>query len=489
MRTATVDNQPDFDRLGVLDRRSHLHPFTSIGAHLITGPHIITRGEGIRIFDQHGTALIDAFAGLYCVNVGYGRDEVARAIGDQARKLAYYHSYASYANEPSILLAERVLAQAPQGMSKVFFGLSGSDANESNVKLVWHYNNLLGRPRKKKIIARRRGYHGSTIFAGSLTRLPMYHAGFDLPVGGILETGTPHHYWHAFRGESEHEFSRRLALELGTLIEREDPDTVAAFIAEPVMGTGGLIPPPEGYFEEIQKVLTRHDVLFICDEVVCGFGRIGQAFGALAYGIRPDLMTLGKGLTSGYLPLSATVVSERIFRVLLDASAESGVFTHGYTYTAHPTCAAAGLANLAIVERERLAENAANTGGYLLRRLRETFADHPLVGEVRGAGLLAGVEMVADRERKIPFDPAAKVAVRVARHAAEAGVIVRAMPHSDTLGFAPPLIVRAEDVDEIVGRVKRGFDRAIDELAKEGALRPQDQLAARSTRPSPMPPS
>jgi L-2,4-diaminobutyrate transaminase len=355
-------------------------------------------------------------------------------------------------------------------MSKVFFGLSGSDANESNVKIAWYYNNLLGRPRKKKLIARKRGYHGSTVLAGSLTGLPLYHMGFDLPIAGILHTETPHYYWNARLGESELDFSRRLALELDGLIEREGPETVAAFIAEPVMGTGGLIPPPKGYFEEIQKVLAKHDVLFICDEVVCGFGRIGHAFGALAYGIKPDLITLAKGITSGYLPLSATVISERVWNVLLEASPAFGPFTHGYTYTAHPTCAAAGVANLRIVEREHLAENAATTGAYLLAELRETFADHPLVGEVRGAGLLAAVEMVADRERKRPFDPGAKVAARVAQRAAEEGVIIRAMPHSDTLGFAPPLIIRPEDVDDVVTRVKKGFDRAVDELTRERVL-------------------
>lgn len=434
------------------------------------GPRIITHGEGIRVFDQHGKAFIDAFAGLYCVNIGYGREEMAQAIYEQAKRLAYYHSYASYANEPSIVLAEKILRDAPAGMSKVFFGLSGSDANESNVKIAWLYNNLLGRPRKKKLIARKRGYHGSTVLAGSLTGLLLYHTGFDLPIAGILHTETPHYYWNARPGESELEFSRRLALELDRLIEREGPETVAAFIAEPVMGTGGLIPPPEGYFEEIQKVLARHDVLFICDEVVCGFGRTGHAFGALAYGIKPDLITLAKGMTSGYLPLSAAVISERVWNVLLEASPEFGPFTHGYTYTAHPTCAAAGVANLRIVERERLGENAAKTGAYLLAELRRTFADHPLVGEVRGAGLLAAVEMVADRERKRPFDPSAKVAARVAQRAAEEGVIIRAMPHSDTLGFAPPLIIRPEDVDDVVARVKKGFERAVDELTRERVL-------------------
>ena len=460
----------DFRALEETDRRSHLHPFTSIAAHLQTGPRIITRGEGIRVFDQHGVALIDGFAGLYCVNIGYGREEVAQAIHEQVSKLAYYHSYASYANEPSILLAQRILRDAPAGMSKVFFGLSGSDANESNVKLVWHYNNLLGRPRKKKIVSRRRGYHGSTVLAGSLTGLPLYHASFDLPIPGILHTATPHHYWHAHRGESERAFAQRLADELERLIESEGPETIAAFIAEPVMGTGGLIPPPEGYFEAIQKVLSRHDVLFICDEVVCGFGRVGAPFGSLVYGIEPDFMTLAKGMTSAYLPLSASVISDRVWNVLHDASPDFGPFTHGYTYTAHPTCAAAGVANLRIVDREGLTENAASTGRYLLALLRKTFGDHELVGEVRGSGLLAAVEMVADRERKLAFAPASKVAVRVAQRAAEEGVIIRAMPHSDTLGFAPPLIIRPDDVDDMVQRVKRGFDRAIDELTREGVL-------------------
>jgi L-2,4-diaminobutyrate transaminase len=464
--------QRDFAALTAADQHSQLHPFTSIAEHLKHGPHIITHGKGIYIFDQYGKSFIDAFAGLYCVNIGYGRDEVAEAIGEQAKTLAYYHSYASHANEPSIILSEMILRNAPAGMSKVFYGLSGSDANDTNVKLVWHYNNLMGRPKKKKIISRIRGYHGSTVMAGSLTGLPLYHSGFDLPIPGVLFTDTPHFYWGAQEGESELEFSKRLADKLDHMIEQEGPETVAAFIAEPVMGTGGLIPPPQGYFEQVQRVLKKHDVLFICDEVVCGFGRIGSWFGALAYDIEPDFMTLAKGMTSAYLPLSASVISERVWRVLLEASPKFGTFAHGYTYTAHPTCAAAGVANLNIVERERLADNAASTGCYLLSELTKAFADHPLVGEVRGRGLLAGVELVADRTRKLPLDSGAKVAARIAQRAAEEGVIIRAMPHSDTLGFAPPLIIQPEEVDEVIKRVMKGFNRAIHELTREGAIQP-----------------
>jgi L-2,4-diaminobutyrate transaminase len=464
-------NDRTIGALETADQRSQLHPFTSIVRHLETGPNIITHGKGIHIFDQRGNSFIDAFAGLYCVNIGYGREEMAAAIYEQSKTLAYYHSYASYANEPSIVLAERILRDAPRGMSKVFYGLSGSDANETNVKLTWHYNNLLKRPRKKKIISRKRGYHGSTVLAGSLTGLPMYHASFDLPIQGILHTETPHFYWYAEQGESELEFSERLAQELDRLIEHEGPETVAAFIAEPVMGTGGLIPAPEGYFEKIQRVLKKQDVLFICDEVICGFGRTGFPFGASAYGIEPDFMTLAKGLTSGYLPLSASVISNRVWQVFLEASPSFGPFTHGYTYTGHPTCAAAGVANLAIVDRERLMENAASTGAYLLTELNKAFADSAIVGEVRGIGLLAAIELVADRQRKQRFDPALKVAARVAQRTAEEGVIIRAMPHSDALGFAPPLTIQPDEVDEVVQRVKKGFDRAVDELTREGALR------------------
>ena len=441
--------------LTAIDRSSQLHPFTPARAYSggSFASRVVTGGKGIRIREHGGRELIDAFAGLYCVNVGYGRSEIAQAISAQAHELAYYHSYAGHSNVPAITLAQRILKWAPEGMRRVFFGMSGSDANETQVKLVWYYNNVLGRPAKKKIISRHRGYHGATVMSGSMTGLPTYHAAFDLPVAGVLHTTAPHAYWSAPQGMSELDFSAQCAADLEALIQHEGPDTVAAFIAEPVLGTGGLVPPPEGYWDAIQPVLQRHDILLIADEVITGFGRTGTPFGCHRYGIKPDLITIAKGLTSGYLPLSAAIVGDKVWQVVQSGSDQLGAFAHGYTYSAHPLCAAAANANLDIVENEDLVGNAARSGAVLQAALRERFAEHPHVGEVRGVGLLAAVEFVADREHRVRFDAADKTGPRLAAACMEHGVIVRAMPFGDVLGFAPPLIVTAADVHEIVDKV------------------------------------
>jgi L-2,4-diaminobutyrate transaminase len=356
----------DLQTLKDLDRRTFMHPSTDLAAHAHgSGPRIIETGEGIRIRDAEGNEFIDAFAGLYCVNVGYGRSEIADAIDAQARKLAYYHAYAGHSHEPGILLSERILRLAPDGFSKVYYGQSGSDANETNVKLVWYYWNVKGQPQRRKIISRHRGYHGSGIMSGSLTGLPLFHTAFNLPLPDVLHTRTPHHYHGAAPDQTERDFSAQCAAELEQLILEEGPETIAAFIAEPVMGTGGLIPPPEGYWEAIQEVLERHEILLIADEVVTGFGRIGRNFGIERYGIRPDLVTVAKGLTSGYLPLSGSLVGDRLWSVLEEGSAKYGPIGHGWTYSAHPLGAAAALANLDIVEREDLVGNAERTGAWL----------------------------------------------------------------------------------------------------------------------------
>ena len=454
-----------------IDRDRVLHPMTKLAPFAegtLGGPRIMEGGQGVRVRDTTGRTFIDAFAGLYCVNIGYGRAEVADAIARQAHQLAYYHSYAMTSNEPAIRLSDRLMRLAPAGMSKVFYGLSGSDANETQVKIVWYYNNVLDRPRKKKIISRLRGYHGATVMSGSLTGLPFYHTAFDLPVRPVIHTLAPHHYWNAEPGETEAAFSARCAAALERTILEEGPDTVAAFIAEPALGTGGLVPPPAGYWQAIQPVLRKYDVLLIADEVICGFGRTGAMFGCDRYGIAPDLITLAKGLTSAYAPLSAVLVGDRVWQVLAQGSDRFGPFAHGFTYTGHPLGTAAALANLDIVEGEDLAGNADATGRYLLQRMTETFADHPLVGEVRGDGLLCAVEFVADKMRKRRFDPALAVGARLSAAVLEDGVIARAMPQSDALGFAPPLCITPAEVDEVVERVKRGVDRAIDALTRDG---------------------
>lgn len=457
------------DRIAALDRASVLHPFTALADHEAGNSpvRILQGGAGVRVRDRDGRELIDAFAGLYCVNIGYGRAEVARAIAAQAEQLAYAHAYAGQGHETMALLADRLVRMAPGKASKVYFGLSGSDANETNAKIVWYFNNALRRPAKKKIIARDRGYHGATVFAGSLTGLRAFHDHFDLPQGPVLRTRCPHHWRGAEPGESEAAFSLRCATELEALIEREGPETIGAFIAEPMLGTGGIIPPPCGYWDAIQPVLRRHDILLIADEVVCGFGRLGTPFGCDAYGIEPDLVTVAKGLTSAYAPLSASIVSDRVWQVLRDAAPRLGPFGHGYTYSGHPICTAAALANLDIVEAEDLAGNALRIGARLLRGLAEAMATFGFVAEVRGKGLLAAIEFAAEPSTRRHFDPGLKVAARIAGGCLERGLIVRAMPGGDILGFAPPLVLDATDSDRIVALTREAVGSVADALARE----------------------
>ena len=454
-RHATVND------LEALDRAHVFHPSTQLAdfARGDAPSRIVTGGRGVSVVDRDGRKSIDAFAGLYCVNVGYGRTEIADAIHAQAKKLAYYHAYAGHSNEPVIELSARIVDKVGLGMRRIYWGLSGSDANETNIKLVWYMNNVLGRPQKKKIVSRLRGYHGSGLMTGSLTGLPLFHKAFDLPLPGVLHTACPHYWRHAKVGESERDFSQRLAGELDALILAEGPETIAAFVAEPVMGTGGIIPPPEGYWREIQKVLRAYDILLIADEVVTAFGRTGEYFGSHLYGIEPDLITIAKGVTSAYLPLSGVIVGERVWAALEQGADELGAIGHGWTYSAHPLCAAAANANLDILDREDLVGNAKRVGAHFLASLRAALADHPMVGEVRGVGLLAAVEFVADREKKAALDPALKVGAKVAAAALDEGVIARAMPHGDILGFAPPLILTRDEADAIVGMTKRAVER------------------------------
>ena len=449
-----------------MDRQSLLHPYTSIAGHLRDGPLVVAGANGARVRDIHGKDYLDAMGGLWCVNIGYGRDEVVEAIAAQARDLAYYHLFFSMSQEPAIRLADRVLSLMPERMSKVFFCNSGSEANDTQVKIAWYYNNLRGKPEKRKIISRRRGYHGVTVAAASMTGLPPVHKSFNLPLPGFVHTGCPHHYREAAPGESERDFSRRLAAELEETILAEGPDTCAAFIAEPVMGAGGVVPPPEGYFAEIQPILRKYDILFIADEVICGFGRLGRWFGTNRFDLDPDMISIAKGLTSAYVPMSAAVISEKVWRVLKEGSPETGPFAHGYTYGGHPVAAAAGLKTIEIMQREDLVGHAARVAPYFQRRLREAFADRPLVGEVRGDGLMAGIELVADKARKTPFAPELDIGARLAAELLDLGMICRGMVN--TVCFSPPLVVVESDVDEMVDKFGRGLARLGDALAREG---------------------
>ena len=452
------------DQLDAWDRENFFHPSTHLAQHARgeTPTRIITNASGVFIEDRDGKRYLDAFAGLYCVNAGYGHPEIAEAIAAQAKELAYYHSYMGHGTEASITLSKMILDRAPKNMSKVYFGLSGSDANETNIKLIWYYNNILGRPEKKKIISRWRGYHGSGLMTGSLTGLGLFHAKFDLPLTQVIHTDAPYYFRRDDLAQSEEEFTAQLAHELEAQILREGPDTIAAFIGEPVLGTGGIIPPPAGYWEAIQAVLRKYDILLIADEVVTGFGRLGTMFGSDLYGIEPDLITIAKGLTSAYAPLSGSIVSEKMWRVLEQGTDENGPIGHGWTYSAHPICAAAGVANLKLIDDLDLVANASSTGAYLTQALQDALSGHPHVGDIRGVGLLSAVELVSDADTRAPYDPSAKIVPQIVAKMLDMGVIARAMPQSDTIGFAPPFCLTPSEADQIVAVTKAAIEDVLD---------------------------
>lgn len=455
---------PDQDNdLNAWDRDHFFHPSTHMGMHARgeSPRRVIASGEGVYITDTEGKRSLDAFAGLYCVNVGYGRQEIADAIATQARNLAYYHAYVGHGTEASITLARMIIERAPAHMSRVYFGLSGSDANETNIKLIWYYNNILGRPEKKKIISRWRGYHGSGVMTGSLTGLALFHTAFDLPRAPVLHTEAPYYFRREDRSMTEEQFSAHCAAKLEEMILAEGPDTVAAFIGEPILGTGGLVPPPKGYWAAIQAVLTKYDILLVADEVVTGFGRLGTMFGSDHYGMTPDLITIAKGLTSAYAPLSGSIVSDRMWQVLVQGSDQLGPIGHGWTYSAHPICAAAGVANLKLIDEMGLVQNAGETGAYFRNGLSAALAQHPNVGEVRGDGMMAAVEFVEDKDDRRFFDPARKIGPAVSAALFDEGVIGRAMPQGDILGFAPPLCLTRDEADIVIAAATRAVKKVL----------------------------
>jgi len=435
-----------------------LHPFTNLGRHETEGPLVITRGKGVYVFDESGREYLEGMAGLWCTALGFGEARLAEAAARQLHTLPYYHQFGGKANDVAITLAERLVQLMPVPMSKVFFNNSGSEANETAVKLVWYYNNARGRHRKKKIIARQRGYHGTTMVAASLTGLAASHRDFDLPIPQVRHTDCPYFYRYAKPGETEEQFATRLAENLDAQIQREDPDTVAAFIAEPVMGAGGVIVPPATYFEKVQAVLKQHDVLLIADEVICGFGRTGRMFGSETFGLQPDIVTMAKAITSGYLPLSATVISEEIYRACVGQSEKHGVFAHGYTYTGHPAACAVALESLDIYAERDLVGHVRRLAPRLQDGLRR-LAGHPLVGDVRGVGLVAGVELVPDKPGRGTFDPPGKAGALFVARAQANGLIVRNL--QDTVAVCPPLVISEDELDELLRR----FGTALEETA------------------------
>lgn len=447
------------------DVETLIHPYTNLASFRDTGPLILDEGRGIWVHDVDGKPYIEGMAGLWCTALGYGNEELIEAAATQMRKLAFTHLFTGRSHDPAIELAERLKEIAPMEVSKVFFGCSGSDANDTQVKLAWYYNNALGRPKKKKIISRLKGYHGVTLVAASLTGLPNNHLDFDLPLAGILHTSCPHHYRFGMEGESEEEFATRLAAELEEMILKEGPETVAAFIAEPVMGAGGVIVPPATYYPKIQTVLDRYDVLFIADEVITGFCRLGTMFGSETMEIRPDTMSLAKAITSAYQPLSAVLVPEHMYQAMLDESRKIGVFGHGFTYSGHPVAAAVAVKTLEIYERDDVLGHVRRMIPTFQRRF-QSLGDHPMIGEARGVGLVGGLELVADKATKRSFTPKQAVGPKVVSFGLEEGVIVRAI--GDTISICPPLIIKEDEIEEMFDRIHRALDKAEAWVRREG---------------------
>ena len=449
------------------DQSFHLHPATNLRAVQKEGPLVITRGEGVYVYDDEGRRYLEGMAGLWCASLGFSERRLADAAYRQMCELPFYHSFAGKVPAISTELAERLIRIAPPGMGKVLFANSGSEANDTAIKLAWYVNNALGRPQKKKIISRQRAYHGVTIAAGSLTGLAFAHEDFDLPIARILHADCPHYYRGARSGESEEAFAARLAGDLERLILREGPDTVAAFFAEPVMGAGGVIVPPATYFDRIQPILKKYEILFVVDEVICGFGRTGNMFGAQTFDLKPDIMTLAKALSAGYQPISASLLTNELYDVLLAQSDKLGIFGHGYTYSGHPVPVAVALEAIKIYEERDIVAQVRRVGPRMQAGIR-SHAGHPLIGEARGIGLIGAVELVRDKATKQSFDPKAGVAAYLVRRAQHHGAILRNMP-GDVVAFSPPLIINETEIDEMMSC----FGRALDDtwtMVKEKGL-------------------
>lgn len=440
----SIPNQSLHER----DVRSSVHHFTDLDAHQTQGPFIVETGDGIYVYDTDGKKYLDSLAGAWCTSLGFSEKRLAKAAYEQMCRMPYSHTFSHRTGVPTVELADKLTEIAPDGITRAFFTCSGSEAVDSAIKFVWYYHNAIGKPTKKKLIARKRAYHGITVAAASLTGVPIFHKGFDLPVSDrFLHTDTPCHYRYSEVGESEEDFSSRLAQNLETLILAEDPDTIGAFIAEPVMAAGGLMTPPKSYFEKIQAVLKKYNILMIADEVICGFGRTGNMWGCNTYDIRPDIITCAKQLSSAYLPIAGVLITENIYEGLIEGCKEHGAFGLGYTYGGHPVPAAVALETLKIYEERNILEHVRQLSPYFLERL-ESLKTHALVGDTRGVGLLGGIEIVASQDSKTLFDPGQKAAIKIAQQGFRHGLIIRPLP-GDVIGICPPMIIDRKGIDEL----------------------------------------
>ena len=455
--------------MAVRDIETVLHPYTNLARHREVGPLILNEGRGIYLYDDKGRRYIEGLAGLWCTALGYGNEEIVEAAASAMRKLSFTNVFGGKSHDGVIELSEKLKEISPVPASKVLFGTSGSEANDMQIKLTRYYNNALGRPHKKKIIARMRGYHGVTIASGSLTGLPVVHTDFDLPIANILHTSCPHYYRGGQEGETDDQFAARMAQDLDEMIQREGPGTVAAFIAEPVMGAGGVVVPPASYFAEINAVLAKYDVRFIADEVICGFGRTGNWFGTQTFGMKATSISMAKAITSAYFPMSAITIEEDLYQAMVEESKKIGTFGHGFTYTAHPVGCAVALKTIEIYQRDRIVEHVRKVAPVFLNRLHK-LADHPLVGEARGVGLLGAVELVADKASKRAFDPKRAVGPTCVNFLQELGVINRAM--GDSVALCPPLIITTDEIHEMFDIVEAALDKTEAWVRKEGLRNP-----------------
>ncbi len=438
------------------DKQFVLHPYTNLRLHQEIEPFVITHGEGIYVWDDQGNKLIEGMSGLWCASLGFSEPRLVEAATKQMQRLPYSHLFSHRSTEPAIELSERLIEIAPNDMARAFLVNSGSEAVDMAIKIVWYYNNAIGRHAKKKIISRKRGYHGITIASGSLTGLPYVHDGFDLPAIPVMHTESPHYYRDGKSGESEEDFCDRLAETLEAQIQQEDPDTIAAFIAEPVMGAGGVIVPPKGYFEKIQSVLDKYDILLICDEVICGFARTGEMFGSQTFNARPDLMTCAKQLSSAYQPIGAVLLTDKIYQGLMQGSDQYGMFGSGNTYGGHPVAAAVANETLNIYAELDIVNHVKTLEVQFLKRLAE-LKEHPLVGQARGVGLIGAVEIVRDKETREQYPVADKVAAQIANFARGHQLILRPTP-GDSVALCPPLIINSKELDLVFDRLAASLD-------------------------------
>jgi 4-aminobutyrate--pyruvate transaminase len=443
------------------DMASVLHPQTNAGRHLDIGPTIMTHAEGVFVYDDAGKPFLDAGAGLWCASLGYNNERLAKVAYEAMRTLGYYQIFRHASHGPAIDLSEKLLSIAPVPMSKVLLQCSGSEANDSAVKLVWYHWDAQGKPEKRKIISRQGSYHGSTCVAISLTGKPDYHKGFGLPFDRFLYTDCPHYYRDARPGETEEEFSQRLADSLEALILAEGPETVGAFWADPVQGSAGGLPPPAGYFEKIQEVLRKYDVLLVADEVICGFGRTGNMWGCQTYGVEPDMITCAKALSAAMQPISAVLMNERIFQSVLQQSAKYGAFVHGYTYAGHPVAASVALETLRIYEEIGMLAHVREVAPVFLETMG-ALRDHPLVGDFTGVGLIGGLELVRDKATKAGYPAEIGLGARVDANARKHGLILRVV--GDRIAFSPPLIISRDEIVEVGTRLRRTLDDTCREI-------------------------